>query len=411
MKKIAYFPLILAFPLLAYAEPKPRTPKAPALSFEELMEQGRSAFMNYDFDLAEEKFDAAERKSDNTDDARMLELYQHRLELAQGFLDRVEKLVILDSIAVPKAEFFKAYRLPESAGSLSGAEGLPFPVEGAEYVFTNEGDDFKMWAQPDSTGVSRIAESIRLTDGKWHEPVFAPDDLGAGGNTAFPFMMADGVTLYFASDGEESMGGYDIFVASRDATDGEYLQPQNIGMPYNSPYDDYLLAIDELNGVGWWATDRNLLGDNLTVYLFKVNDLRSNYNPDEDNVADLARISDFRATQDPDEDYSELMETVGNITRTVRRKADFHFPMKGGVVYSSLEDFKTSSGKTMMKKFLAVEKELREAEDELAGLRRDYASKPGASLESRIRKLEADVERRREAVKKARNDVYRAEGN
>ncbi len=59
-----------------------------------------------------------------------------------------------------------------------------------------------------------------------------------------PFFMSDGVTLYYANDGDESIGGYDIFI-SRKGEDG-FLQPQNIGMPYNSPYDDYMLAIDEV---------------------------------------------------------------------------------------------------------------------------------------------------------------------
>jgi len=29
---------------------------------------------------------------------------------------------------------------------------------------------------------------------------------------AYPFLMADGVSLYFAADGEESLGGLDIFI-------------------------------------------------------------------------------------------------------------------------------------------------------------------------------------------------------
>ena len=88
-------------------------------------------------------------------------------------------------------------------------------------------------------------------------------------------------------------------VATRDAADGEFLQPQNLGMPYNSPFDDYLLAVDELNGVGWWATDRKQLGDSLTVFLFKVNDLRRNYSPEDENLTAFARVDDIILTQIP----------------------------------------------------------------------------------------------------------------
>ena len=251
------------------------------------------------------------------------------MDLAKSFITRVEKLEILDSISVPKENFFKAYRLPSSSGSLEGPEALPYKVREVEYVFTNEDGDFKMWAQPDSTGFYNIAESILLTDGSWSKPSFAPSQLGDERNAEFPFMMADGVTLYYASDGDGSIGRYDIFVVTRDPQTGEYLQPQNIGMPYNSPYDDYLLAIDELNGVGWWATDRNLLDDNLTVYLFKVNDTRVNYDPDEEetDIEQLALISDYKSTQNPDE--FRTPRCCKEYQRGEEEKGGFHLPYVG----------------------------------------------------------------------------------
>ena len=84
-------------------------------------------------------------------------------------------------------------------------------------------------------------------------------------------MMSDGITLYYANDGDNTLGGYDIFM-TRKGDDGRFLQPQNIGMPYNSPYDDYMLAIDEVTGAGWWATDRNQIPDSVTIYVFVPND-------------------------------------------------------------------------------------------------------------------------------------------
>lgn len=43
--------------------------------------------------------------------------------------------------------------------------------------------------------------------------------------------MADGVTLYYASDGEGSLGGYDIFVTRYDSESSSYLRPDNIECP------------------------------------------------------------------------------------------------------------------------------------------------------------------------------------
>lgn len=382
---------------------------APAQTVEESLAEGRAAFMSYDFKGAARHYATARKKARKKIPAE-LEEQERELMKAENFLERVEKLVILDSITVPKTDFFKAYKLPFSAGNLGNSDAVPFENTDADYVFTNEGNDFKMWAQPDSTGTYRIVESIRLTDGSWHEPSETPDVLNNGGNAIYPFMMSDGVTLYFASDNGESLGGYDIFVATRDAADGEYLQPQNIGMPYNSPYDDYLLAIDELNGVGWWATDRNQLGDLLTVYLFKVNDLRRNYNAEEtENIPDFAFIRDYKATWGED-DYTPLLEEIMAITPEPKKKqVDFIFPMKGGVTYTTLDDFRTPGGKTMMKKYLAAEKSFNDKLARLAEMRRKFSINKGSSMKAQIRSLENETEKDREALRKLRSDVYRTE--
>lgn len=375
-----------------------------------IIESGRQAFLEYDFERAAEQF-AAARKKARKNIPPELEEYEEKLMQAENFLQRVEKLVILDSIAVPKEDFFRHYLLPFSAGTLGGTDALPFTeAEGTDYVFTNEGDDFKMWAQPDSAGIYTIRESIRLTDGEWHEPTVTPDILNNGGNAVFPFMMSDGVTLYFASDNEESLGGFDIFVATRDAASGEYLQPQNIGMPYNSPYDDYLLAIDELNGVGWWATDRNRLGDLLTIYLFKVNDIRTNYIPGEtEDLPMKARISDFRATWE-ENDFSSLLDEVREIVPGPAEKhSDFRFPMPGGMIYTVYDDFKTAAGRAAMKKYISASEEFSIKCKRLSELRRAYSRGAGASLKSEIRSLEQEAEKDRRSLGRLKSDVYRAE--
>ena len=241
----------------------------------------------------------------------------------------------------------------------------------------------------------------------------APLSLGGEKNAEFPFMMPDGVTLYFASDGEGSIGGYDIFVATRDAQSGEYLQPQNLGMPYNSPFDDYLLAIDEYNGVGWWATDRNRLGDNITVYLFKVNDTRVNYDPDEEetDIEDLALISDFRATQDIENDYTSLISQIREINPVKKRNDQFRLPLSGGRIYVSFDDFKTVGGREAMKKYLIAKRDYDLAMGDLSTLRKEYHSNPSSELKSKIRLIESQLEKDNNNLKNLLNEVYRAEGH
>ena len=66
-------------------------------------------------------------------------------------------------------------------------------------------------------------QSSRLADGSWEQPEPLGDVLNEGGDANFPFLMSDGVTLYFANDGENSLGGYDIFIYAQQRR-VDYLQ-------------------------------------------------------------------------------------------------------------------------------------------------------------------------------------------
>lgn len=85
-------------------------------------------------------------------------------------------------------------------------------------------------------------------------------------------MLSDGVTVYFASDNESGLGGYDIYITQYNTNTNMYLPPENIGMPYNSPANDYLLVIDDIKGIGYFASDRYMTDGNVCVYTFIPND-------------------------------------------------------------------------------------------------------------------------------------------
>ncbi len=76
-----------------------------------------------------------------------------------------------------------------------------------------------------------------MENGKWNEPV----NLGPVINTRFnedrPFLINEGKTLFFSSQGHRNIGGYDIFRADR-TNDGKWSDPRNIGYPLNDTDDN-----------------------------------------------------------------------------------------------------------------------------------------------------------------------------
>lgn len=387
----------------------------------DLLDDGRSAFEHYDFEKAAElyaQYAQSLRKKPNPERERILEIYERQLETAENFLDNVQKIEIFDRIDVPAEGFFKAIRLPASGSKLNDASTSPFKeARDHDFVFTDESGDFLMWTQTDLNGRERIAESTRLTDGSWEQPTVESETLNDGGNARNPFMLTDGTTLYYVCDGEGSMGGYDIFVATKDPSTGEYRQPMNLGFPFNSPSNEYLLAIDEENGVGWFVTDRNHLDGQLTVYVYLTSDVRRNYNTDdEDDIMILASAGDISMTQNPAADYSAIKRQIANSSKAkvAEEKTDFIFVLPGGRVYTKLNDFSTATAKRLMQQYLSAEKEQSDDLNRLASLRRRYHDSGRgkgtiAAIDNQILDLEKKTELQREKLLKMRNSIITAE--
>lgn len=68
------------------------------------------------------------------------------------------------------------------------------------------------------------------------------------------------------------------FVTRYNTNTDTYLVPENVGMPFNSPYNDYMYVIDEYNNLGWFASDRYQPEDKVCIYVFVPNDSKRTYN-------------------------------------------------------------------------------------------------------------------------------------
>lgn len=369
---------------------------------------------NYRFEDADVHIDLWEKQLKKSKKAIPEELAQmrSRVILTKNMLDRVEKIEVIDSITVDSASFFKYYRLSAAAGRLLDSSALPpqYSRLNPSMAYRPESGTEIIWAMPDADGVKKLVSAGILDDGTMQQPAPLGDDLGEGGDADFPFLMPDGVTLYFANNGENSIGGYDIFLSRRSA-DGSALQPQNIGMPYNSPYDDYMLAIDEATGLGWWATDRNRIPGKVTIYTFVPNQTRVNYQPDETDIVDRARLTSIANTQIPDKDYNLLLaalESLDTNSATGSASPDFALSMGNGRVYTSLSQFSDPQARQAMQQVLDARAELAGMRARLAGLRRTYAD-GDTSVADQILSLEKRVLAAGSILRRLTNTVIRLE--
>ena len=323
---------------------------------------------------------------------------------ARNMLERVEQIQIIDSINVDSKTFFNFYKLSNDVGSLNAPSILPSNFAAAQHtvVFSPESKTKMYWAMSDSTNNSFIVSSSILSDGIWEAPLKLGDALNDGGNANYPYIMPDGVTIYFANDGANSIGGYDIFISRYDE-DG-YLQPLNLGMPYNSPSNDYMLVIDENTGIGWWATDRNNIEEKITIYMFIPSDTRVNYPSDSPNIVNLAKINAIKDTWLENANYNELLDKLNNIAspNNSLSTTQFTLNLSNGKIYHNISDFKNSEAAVAMQEYLDALDKLNNNKHTLNSLRLKY-SQGDKSVANQVLSLEKQILKEQEELIRLQN--------
>ncbi len=68
------------------------------------------------------------------------------------------------------------------------------------------------------------------------------------------YVHLDGETMYIASEGDGSLGGYDIFVSEN--INGTWSEPKNLGYPINTQYDDFFFSATANGKYAYIASNR-----------------------------------------------------------------------------------------------------------------------------------------------------------
>jgi hypothetical protein len=238
------------------------------------------------------------------------------------------------------------------------------------------------------------------------------------GNDDYPFMLADGITLYFASDGEGSIGGYDIFVSRMDTESGRFFRPDNVGMPFNSTANDYMMAINEVANLGWFVSDRNQPDGKVCVYLFIPNVEKKRVDVGSIGYAralEIANISSIAATQtdaDAVRRAHQQMAMLLYVRDTDGRDGEFLFVIDDLHDYTSLDEFRSTEARELFSEWQECVKQHGRDIEQLAAHRDEYARSSAAakqSMRQTILQLERKVEEDDVALKRMEYEVRRIE--
>lgn len=172
--------------------------------------------------------------------------------------DQNEKHIYLARMINMK--FFEAYQM-DSAVNIPGYQSInPYITEDKQYMYFSS----------DRPGGFGGLDLWRVELDETGNAMGMPQNLGRPVNSEFdelaPFYHEENNTLFFSSNGHESMGGRDIFFSKYDKDVGAFTTPENMGQPINSPFDESYYIIDKDYRFGFLTSNRGECTDCDSLY-------------------------------------------------------------------------------------------------------------------------------------------------
>lgn len=311
--------------------------------------------------------------------------------------EATQQIIFIDSVVVAKDDILSIIRLNPESGKLDTFDQF-FRSEGHtdSYVYLNEMGNKCYFSDENANGQMQLYTLDKLGE-EWSEPL-ALKGLNEGISEAnYPFMMTDGTTFYFAAKGKESIGGYDIFVTRSDSENGQFLRPENIGMPFNSEANDYLYVIDELSNIGYFVTDRRQPAGKVCVYIFIPPTSRHIYNSDAYSdeqlrgFADISRIANTWGKGTERKQALERLKAISKTNPTQQLKSAVNFIVNDRVTYTDISQFQAPDSPDLYRELQSTKKQLKDIEQLLEKSRNFYAkAKPEDKRVLRTEILDAE---------------------
>ena len=317
----------------------------------------------------------------------------------------VDRVIIVDSVVVDKKDFLKAYPIAADMGSLTLSEKGDI----VQYQTQLNGMVLYPVHATDSTDLQIMRyylENDRLTEGE------AIEGLGIEGDINYPFLMPDGQTFYFAARCDEGYGNYDLYATRYDSDSKQFYQAENMGFPYNSYANDYMLVIDETANLGWFASDRYQPHGKVCIYTFIPNESRQTIDYEStdlselQNLASLQSISAIPLTDEQKQAKAQAkkrLSTVNSQLSTVNSHKDFEFVLNDQRICYTLDDFKTPEAKQLCSEWVQKTKNYTALNNQLQEMRETAPTnrQPILNLEARIKELQSEMHHIEKEIRKA----------
>jgi hypothetical protein len=282
---------------------------------------GRVYHLTYDFNTALMYY--KDFYNEMGEDAVKLYNIDREIRMAENgkeLIQYISDLVVVENKRINQENYYYSYKLDDYGGKLivkpdEYKTKLDKKNQHTQLMFLSDSGVLMYSSYGKKSKTLDIYQRKKDENGIWSEPELLPSIINTKYDDAFPYLRSDDLTLYFASKGHNSMGGYDILKSEYDTSKSQWTEPINMDFPINTPYDDYLYISDNNDEYAYFVSNRETADDKITIYkilIDKFPEKRQIENLDEIKAKSLLQISPLAIVDETKDKNSEYYQNQKN---------------------------------------------------------------------------------------------------
>ncbi len=253
---------------------------------------------------------------------------------------------VINKDTIHKNDLVRYYQLSKDAGQIMPAgDFFRTGVDANQVIFRTERGNEVYFPILEADETWNIYKIVRLLD-TWNEAESLKDPVNSEWDDLFPFMLTDGITLYFSSNRPGGMGGFDIYQSFYDSESRTFSPPANMGPPFNSPADDYLLVPDVFQNKAWFTTNRGLSGNQVVVteIVWDNSVIKNN----TESIHQLRTLASLPINPDAQSKSSSTL-IAGNDNGRNKKKDEIRFVLNDTLTYTRYDQFQSTEALEVFK--------------------------------------------------------------
>ncbi len=336
---------------------------------------GRAHQLSFHFDEAISNFNRFLQYASKGDDKiEKTKLYLEQCDNSRKISSKIYDLNVVNKTKLLKSKVLDKYRPAKDVGKLyNNRDFFESGVNPDNIMFETERGDVVYFSMPASTeDSSSIFKMVKLLDG-WGESVNVGEPVNSVYNDAYPFLETDGLSFYFSSDRPGGFGGFDIYKVYFDNETQSFLEPINVGVPFNSPFDDFLFVSDEFRKVAWFTSNRETRGDTVMVYKVKWDGTQvRNMVEDINQISASAKLAIGGVGNGLDNNDNGSSYKDEKSKR--KKKGKFNFEINDTIVYTEFSHFINADALVLFKDGYNKEQQMDSLASLMKSMRYKYAA-------------------------------------